>query len=192
MSTELEAPPIEEQDPQEAFVNAIQHLRRLQHLIDDIAESAAIELGKARSNYDHWLEIYKPFISVYAIEHAPITKDGVKAKSYRCTKAGGAVYFTSRPKRYICPSPDVIGSLFPKYAKEEISVKTVIDFEGLVSELGIEEAAKHGIVIEDENPFAKIAVGTNRAWTPNKAKDRLNKALKGEILAEEESHDDRD
>lgn len=194
MTVEEIAPfPDLEKNDEAMFNEAIRHLRELQHHIDDTAQQAAIQLNQLRGNYNYWFNHYGPFLREYALNHAKIDKDGVKAKNYKSIAAGGGVYFRAIPKEikfdmhYLIEVFNQIPEGLP-HIKREITYK-IIDAEKLLEACRDMDLNVPVEIIEGD-PVGKMSVGTKRAWSPYSSKVMLNKALEGNLKEEEEESED--
>jgi hypothetical protein len=182
---------VSEEEKAESFNNAIRHLRRLQHEIDDTARQASIEINKLRSDYNHWYRQYEPFLRDYALEHAKVDKNGVKAKNYKSIAAGGGVYFRAVPEKIEFDMLSVVKmcetepeSIWDQLVRKEVSY-IVIDAEGLVKQADEYGGIKYDTTPGD--PIGKMSIGTERGWSPNSAKQLLGKALEGSLKEEVEN-----
>jgi hypothetical protein len=198
-----------DEEKAEAFRYAIKKLRAIQHEIDDVAQTAALELNRLRSRYNHWFENYKPFLKNYALEHAKVDKDGVKAKHYRDITSGGGVFFTARTTKTKFSNhakllelvgdlelaeagghedaPEDFDTKFPcRNMFKKIEAIEVLDENLLIEACKALDLDPRSYGIEEGNsdPLGHMYVGTEKGWTPNKMKERLNKALEGELQDE--------
>lgn len=191
-----------EEEKKDIFVSAIKHLRRLQHEIDDIARTAAIEINKARWNYNHWMDQYSPFLRQYWHDHAKVNKEGEKTKNYKLIEAGGGVYFRGYPGN-ISLDKNRLAALLYELEEHNVGFKVkedspsfvLSDFIKVESVVNVTDPTKlieaceafgidyssYGIVVTPASPLQSMGVGSDRAWSPSKAKTDLTRALEGNL-----------
>lgn len=201
-AAELRAREYDEERKQQ-YKDNLRHLRSLQHQIDDSAKLLAQKLGATVGRYNHWLEVYKPFMREYAQEHAGVNKTtGEKEKFCKDIESGAGVFFEAT-QRTISFNQELLPLLFEELGKleddkekwpEGIKLKDVMD-ENQVTTYEVIDSSKlfkvlaafeidkanYGIKVTEGDAYARMKIGTVRGWTPNKAQEVLSKALKGQV-----------
>lgn len=196
-----------------AYVDALIHIKALQHRIDDAAQVAATDIAKIVGKYNHHFKNYEMLLRTYAQEHAGVNKTtGEKEKHHKLTEAGGGVFFTATPEKITINKEllpllyenlegiknmpaDMLPKGFDKESfdlsrfidKNEVTVYEVVDPGALVTLLKQFNIMldHYGIAVTEAQAYANMKVGTSRGWTSNKAKEKLTKALDAQLEEEE-------
>lgn len=165
-------------------VQAVDLITDMQAAIDKVVERAAYDLNRRRRRLNNFIAAYTP--------HIQRLKDrlGSVGKTLRLGSAG--IVRWEKSGGFIVEDREKLAAALDEMTDEQLAAfgaKRVVSFDSDKIVRAVQETgeALPGVTYVEPDAYATFRIGVNKPWSPRLLKQRIGKALDGEIEETDEN-----